>query len=280
MKKRALLIGINRHKVGGPDLRGCVNDVEDMREVLTKHCGFAASGIRTLTDFRATQANIEKGIAKLIDDARPGDVCYLHVSCHGSNVPDKNGDEADSRDEILCPTDTDWYHPLTDDWIRKVFDRVADKVNLTFVSDCCHSGTNSRNFFPPDAPVIPRQMTCPLDLMASESGRALKGTVRGGRSSKPSKSKRGDIREIAIPEVKLSGCRDDQTSADARIRGRFNGAMTYALVRTLKARKGRISNRELQQEIAGWLNGRYEQVPQLEASSGNLDRGFLEPFDV
>ena len=102
----------------------------------------------------------------------------VHFSGHGSNVPDNDGDEADKRDEILCPTDLDWKNPLRDDWLRRTFDGLKAGVNLTVIIDCCHSGTITRAIQPPDAPVIERYLPSPWDLVAAESGRRLRGTVR------------------------------------------------------------------------------------------------------
>ena len=53
MAKKALLIGINRYKVPGADLRGCVNDVKNMQDVLTRYYGFSAGDITTLVGSRA-----------------------------------------------------------------------------------------------------------------------------------------------------------------------------------------------------------------------------------
>src|SRR5262245_26774755 len=100
MAKRALLIGINRYKIPGADLRGCVNDVNNLRAVLTEAYGFKGSDVTTLTDFAATKKAMEAGIRKLVASGRPGDVLLLHYSGHGANVPDTDGDEADERDEI------------------------------------------------------------------------------------------------------------------------------------------------------------------------------------
>src|SRR5688572_25400270 len=116
MAKKAVLIGINRYRMPGADLRGCVNDVNNLQSVLTGHYGFVKSDIKVLTDFDATKKAMQAAIRTLITNAKKGDVLLLHYSGHGSNVPDKDGDEADKRDEILCPTDLDWKDPLTDDW--------------------------------------------------------------------------------------------------------------------------------------------------------------------
>ena len=64
---------------------------------------------------------MQAAIRTLVNSGRKGDVLLVHYSGHGSNVPDKSGDEADERDEILCPTNLDWKAPLLDDWLRKEF---------------------------------------------------------------------------------------------------------------------------------------------------------------
>ena len=80
---------------------------------------------------------MERSIKNLITKEE-GDVLLLHYSGHGSNVPDDNGDEADKRDEILCPTDLDWKDPFRDDWLRKTLGKLRSGVNLTVIMDCCH----------------------------------------------------------------------------------------------------------------------------------------------
>jgi len=144
MAKKALLIGINRYRIPGGDLRGCVNDVKNLKAVLSTYYGFAGKDVKTVTDYDATQKRMQAEISRLLSGAKAGDVLLLHYSGHGSNVPDKNGDEADHRDEILCPTDLDWKNPLLDDWLRQTFDTLPAGVNLTVIMDCCHSGSNTR----------------------------------------------------------------------------------------------------------------------------------------
>lgn len=279
MAKRAVLIGVNRYKIPGADLRGCVNDVKNLGAVLTGMYGFSSKDIVTITDLNATKKNMEAAIRNLVTGAKAGDVLLLHYSGHGSNVPDDNGDEADRRDEILCPTDLDWGDPLRDDWLRATFDRMRKGVSLTVIMDCCHSGSNTRAVLPPDAPVIARFLPCPLDLYAAESGRSLRGKFMGGiGAASRTKRKKADIVHADIPELLITGCRDTQTSADAYIAGSYNGALTYNLVATLKAAKGNITYRELHAATLEKLKkGKYDQVPQLEGHRSNFDRPFLSP---
>ena len=114
--RKALLVGINRYPDPRNELKGCVNDVRQMAETLKTRYGFPGDGnMRILTDARATTKAILDGLAWLAAGTSPGDSLVFHYSGHGSQVPDKHGDEADRLDEILCPYDLDWDHPLTDD---------------------------------------------------------------------------------------------------------------------------------------------------------------------
>ncbi len=192
----------------------------------------------------------------------------LHYSGHGSNVPDKRGDEADHRDEILCPTDLDWKAPLLDDWLRTTFDTLNRGVNLTVIVDCCHSATNTRMLAMPDAPVIERFLPCPLDMLAAESGRDLKRakTRTSLRRSTPAK-RRQDVAIADIPEVLITDCRDTQTSADGDIKGTFNGALTYCLTKAIKEAGGHFTYRELHQRTVALLKqSKFDQVPQIEGA--------------
>ena len=279
MAKKAVLIGINRYRIPGADLRGCVNDVRNMQAVLNEYYGFAKSAITVLTDYSATNKAMQSAIGSLIGNAKKGDILLLHYSGHGSNVPDDNGDEADRRDEILCPTDLDWKDPLRDDWLRKTFNGLNPGVDLTVVMDCCHSGSNTRAIQPPDAPMLPRYLPNPWDIMAEESGRKLRGKVMGElRSSARASRKRSDIVHADIPELLVTGCRDTQTSADAYIGGSYNGALTYNLVAAIRAARGKITYRELHAMVIEKLKkGKFDQVPQLEGRKDKFDLPFLTP---
>ncbi len=281
MAKKAVLIGINRYRVPGADLRGCVPDVKNMSRLLQNQYGFDAADITMITDFDATKEAMEEAIAGMVNAGKRGDVLLLHYSGHGSNVPDDNGDEADNRDEILCPTDLDWYDPFRDDWLRKVFDGLKAGVSLTFISDSCHSGTVTRAIQPRDAEVIERYLPSPWDLAAAESGRDLTGTTRGTvhKASEEDRKAR-DIVPVEIPEVLISGCRADQTSADAHISGGYAGALTYNLVEALTEAGASLSYRELHDQTCEKLKrGRYEQVPQLEGNEARLEQPFLSPLE-
>lgn len=277
MAKKALLVGINRYRMPGADLRGCVNDVRNVEALLREVYDFKKKDITALTDFGATKQAIQTGLRSLVRGGRPGDVLLFHFSGHGSNVPDANGDEADHRDEILCPTDLDWKKPLRDDWLRATFDTLKPGVSLTVIMDCCHSGTITRAVQPPDAPLVDRYLPSPWDLVAAESGRKVRGRLTTGVHRAPRAARaKSDMVVADIPEVLLTGCRDTQTSADAMLGGAYNGALTYCLVAALRKNDGVLSHRVLRDRAAAQLSSRgFTQVPQLEGRKDALDYAFL-----
>jgi hypothetical protein len=274
MAKRALLVGINRYQIAGADLRGCVNDVKDLSAALVEFHGFKKSDITVLTDAAATKKAMQAGIKALVSNSKKGDVAVLHYSGHGSNVPDDNRDEADGRDEILCPTNLDWNDPFRDDWLRSTLDGLRPGVSFTAIMDCCHSGTNTRAILPPDAPVIQRYLPSPWGLAAVESRRSLPKKVSSQlRRSTPTARRATDIVNADLPEVLITGCRDTQTSADAYINGRYNGALTFALVEAIRKARGRLTYSDLHSRASSVLKTRkFDQVPQLEGRKASFDR--------
>ena len=232
MAKKALLVGINRYKIPGADLRGCVNDVKNLRTVLTTYYGFAGKDIKTLTDYAATTKAMRDAIAAAGEGRQEGGRPALALLRPRRQRPrQERGRGRPARRDPL-PHRPRLEGPASRRLAAHTFDRLPAGVNFTVVMDCCHSGTNTRAILPPDAPVIPRYLPNPWDLMATESGRRLRGKVKGSlRRSAPARRKK-DIVAVNIPEVLVTGCRDTQTSADAEIGGSFNGALTYHLVAT------------------------------------------------
>lgn len=278
MAKKALLIGINRYRIPGADLRGCVNDVKNLSEALIQYYGFTRRNIVTLLDLAATKKAMEQGIVELLRGAQSGDTLLLHYSGHGAHVPDDDrGEEADGRDEILCPTDLDWRKPLRDDWLRESFDKMKAGVKLTVIMDCCHSGSNTRELPRPDAKVVARYLPSPWELINEESGRSAKIKRRSSlRSSKSAARSKSDVVHANIPEMLITGCRDTQTSADAWIGGTYNGALTFNLVAAMKQARGNLTYRQLHAAATQRLKtGRFDQVPQLEGRRDRFDLPFL-----
>lgn len=62
--------------------------------------------------------------------------------------------------------------------------------------------------------------------------------------------------------IMFSGCRDDQTSADATIGGGHVGAMSWAFLETMRV-YGNQTYIQVLQNTRGLLKQRYTQIPQL-----------------
>ena len=80
MARRALLVGLNKYKIPGSDLNGCVNDVTNIRDILLKYFGFDVNDIRILIDDRATKENIMNRLRWLVADVKSGDRLLFHFS--------------------------------------------------------------------------------------------------------------------------------------------------------------------------------------------------------
>ncbi len=83
-KRTALLIGVNTYARAKPlsDLRGCVNDVEQLSAVLQARFGFDKAGITRLTDARATYQGIVEALEHLVETATPYDSVLVFFSGH------------------------------------------------------------------------------------------------------------------------------------------------------------------------------------------------------
>ena len=283
--KRALLVGIN---YPGTDhaLRGCVNDVIKMNDVIVNHFGFTdPNNRRILTDASATTANMLERLHWLVDGAKAGDVLFFHYSGHGSQLANKDyatDKEPDGLDEILCPVDLNWRDKvIRDDQLKAIFDKVPAGVNLTVVLDCCHSGSGldqanryhtAREFGPPadlDSPNRERRLEMPYDIANRVIGLDVNVKPRGVQS-----------RSVNNTGLLLSGCRDDQTSADAWIHNKYIGAATFYLTETLERHNWDVNYKTLIDEASAALKKYgYSQRPELNGSASLFNYKFLQPMN-
>jgi len=131
-KRKALFIGINYVGQKG-ELRGCINDVKNIRAFLESH--YPIDEVKVLTDDQTgspdnmpTRANILAGFKWLRASAQPGDSLILHYSGHGGSQKDTDGDEEDGMDETLCPVDYARAGVIVDDEVHDVLVRGLPAV--------------------------------------------------------------------------------------------------------------------------------------------------------
>ncbi len=261
----ALLVGINKY-VGlqGADLNGCVNDVNDVYDRLTKNFEFPEDNIRVLCDERATQQNILERLEWLVSSAKPGDLLFFQYSGHGSSLRCRVEGKLEPEEcQILCPTDMDWDNPLTDKMLAAFFRRIPVGAFLTFMCDACHSGTMDRLMMSNNPhPRKVRYLAPPFDIAVRARNRSLPVNHIGWKDLFGPKD--GNVAFFEKNRhMLLSGCRDTQTSADAFIEGQYNGAMTAAWKKSVDAN---LSTDWLSahSNMLRWLSeNQYDQVPQL-----------------
>ena len=145
MSKKAFLIGINYYDTPAAALKGCVNDVVNMRNMLIDAYGYDSENIKVLRDdavdavFKPTAANIINSLASIIAQSASLKEIWIHYSGHGSQLRDTNGDEADRLDEVIVPSDYTKVGFITDDMIFNIIKQ--SKCPTVLIFDSCNSGT-------------------------------------------------------------------------------------------------------------------------------------------
>lgn len=262
MKKHALLVGINKYKnYPHYKLYGCVRDTQILKQLLMEKQGYRESEITILLDEQATKQNVVYHTMELVRRAQLGELDYWFQSnsSHGTQSVCGTLEEPDGLDEVTCMYDIDekggdWDSNtvIRDNEWYEMFKLVPPNVVIEFLNDSCHSGDSLRaaNLFNYDSnPTRSRFIQPPFMLGNIEFNEKL--LVMRPIHKKP------------LDNVILwSGCKSDQTSADACINNNYNGAATYYYCRNYRTDKFR-------KQVIKAINDdlrlfKYEQEPQLE----------------
>lgn len=247
MTRYALCIGINDYPGTSSDLSGCVPDARDFAAALDAR-GFA---VRQLLDSAATKAVLVDELARLVDRTGYGDTAIVTFSGHGTWVADTDGDEADRRDEALCPHDVFTAGPLTDDELHGIFTRRRFGARLVLISDSCHSGTVTRLAAPLGATLQAVRFLPPRTYQPD--AKAAPAVARA--APRPS-------------ALLLSGCADGEYAYDAWFGGKPNGAFTKAALAALRTLPPGATMRDWYAEIRMSLPSQdYPQTPALYGPS-------------
>lgn len=287
----AVLVGINKYP--GCPLKGCVNDVIIMRDILVKIYKVPANQIRLILDNRATKDNILERMEWLITNDAENKMFYY--SGHGAQIPTQDYSvdnyEPDSMDELMCPVDFNWEdNYILDNQIEALMKKLKENHHISMVVDACHSGSIDSAL--PQNDRLVKQIPTPLDLLSRMTDVSLtknlfedKPTFGDDDLNKnffdflfhqepiapvntPSYSKHN----ISI----ITGCKDDQTSADAYFSNRYQGALSYVL-QGLLLQNPTIDLKTLRDKCEEQLRKRnFEQTPQLISSEANLTKPFIQ----
>jgi metacaspase-1 len=224
----SLHVGLNRvdpnHYDGWfGELAACEADAASM-EAIAKTSGYRTHMLLTRA---ATRASVINSIRESSQRLVAGDIFLVTYAGHGGQVPDANGDEPDAADETWCLYDGE----LIDDELWELWKGFAVGVRVLVLSDSCHSGTvtrAARGSLDTDAIAnelrafgidTPRYRVMPPDI-ALRTYRANKAFYDALGTRIPSEQG-----EPAATVRLISGCQDDQTSADGPFNGLFTGTL-------------------------------------------------------
>jgi hypothetical protein len=231
----ALTIGLNSVDPGhyqgwSGDLVACEADARDMAQI-AKSCGFT---VVTLLTKAATRGALTQAIRAQAQSLVAGDILMLSYSGHGGQLPDLNADEEDDgQDETWCLFDGE----LVDDELYAAFAEFASGVRVLVFSDSCHSGTAvklafysatgdrshaaraARGFTGGDGEPRYRAMPAPVALRTYLANQALYDPILRDSNLRAAEDK------VKASVLLISGCQDNQLSADGTFNGLFTGTL-------------------------------------------------------
>lgn len=176
--------------------------------------------------------------------------------------------EVDGLDEAICPYDFDWTdaHTIRDKDFNSIFACIPKGVVFNWISDSCHSGDLYREMQKPGNRI--KTMIPPVDINWRLQ------TAKKAKIEASGMNRTASKLNLAL----ISGCKSDQTSADAVFNKRPNGALTYFLLKELKKANGlKLPLSTIVKNINSYLKrGNYDQEPQLEGNQSIKKMPFLK----
>ncbi|MDX2030720.1 MAG: caspase family protein [Blastocatellia bacterium] len=216
---------VNPAAYGGWDgeLAGCINDARDMKAI-ADGLGYTST---IVTDAQASAAEVCRLIGQAARQLVSGDICLVSYSGHGGQMNDATGDEPDGKDETWVL----WDRQLLDDELNGLWSNFVAGVRILVISDSCHSGTVARM-----AAFQRRfrsvEFAAEYELPPNQAPRVRLGDPIALRQNY--EANRGDYEVsqwatkpvVQAGVILISGCQDNQLSAD----GDSNGLFTQRLL--------------------------------------------------
>jgi hypothetical protein len=250
MVKKAVLVGINYFSVPSARLNGCINDIQKMKSVLIQKYGYLEQNIILLSDNNSrrmpTLQNIVICIQALVASSANCEEIFFHYSGHGSQMVDRSGDEKTGMDSVIVPVDFQKTGVVSDDALYQLFQNA--KCPLIMLFDSCHSGS-----------------VCDLPYSYQWD------------NTNPLKMTENNNMFVSNPHIlMISGCRDDQTSADAYFPAtrEYGGACTTFFLDALNRNGYNGSIIKIYNDMCQQLVTKYTQLPILSSSSKNISYVF------
>lgn len=285
----AMTIGLNKidksHYGTDGALRGCVNDAQDINNIARLQ-KFECRP--PLLNEQATRAAVTDGIGQAAKVLKKGDIFLLQYSGHGGQIPDVSGDEDDGLDETWCLYDG----MLIDDELAALWTKFEEGVRILLLSDSCHSGTVARGKayqmalssgdIGPQArgkddrpPATPTFRHLPKETL--EKTYRTHKAFYDEASAKANRGMASDEDGIKASILLISGCQDNQLSADME----DNGLFTYVLKRVWES-----SNNRVKRNYRAFHAAIVQEMPSTQTpnfytvGTPNADFLKLKPFTV
>ncbi len=259
MLGKVLAVAIDRYPTC--PLNGCLNDGEDFYNTLVQSVGYDPRQIRYLANDQATKANILKGLEWAAD----AEFALCFYAGHGSL-------DSSGKNPILVPHDYDkwWNDPLDNAEIA----RSVGGMRGVMIYDCCHSGSLASSGADRSVLSGMAEYDCRERCMANPfmDGFAAPAFVEDTGSREA-----GDLHVNDSRFVYISGCRNAETSKEARVDGKPRGLFSSSLCRLFRENPGRTV-RDLWESTSAVIQERVDamrltpQHPQLWGSAGLLDQ--------
>ena len=240
--KRALFIGINYLGNTEAQLNGCIDDCENMMNIIRNNGGYEPGNIVMLNDASEnadtlpTKANILHALQDLVAGSADCEEVWIHYSGHGAVVSGYNG-------SAIVPVDYATEGLITDMELYALIHSIQCKAMI--LMDSCNSGSMCNlewNY----------EYLYGLNFMRTQL----------------------NSQQIINPEIfMISGSKSNQPSAeiyDTETK-EYEGAFTDAVLHVLKDHSYAISLGRLLQQVCIWLVGRgiTGQKPMLSSSSAS-----------
>ena len=299
----ALLIGIDYYErnLYYPSLMGAVRDIDLVDEYLTNTLQIPQKQMKRLTSHQeetlnlqsirakrqqeilATYENIVNAFNEVTQQAKQGDLVYIHYSGHGGRAKTIFPEiKPEQQDEGIVPRDIgESGHYLRDVEIATLLKRMTDKgLVVSVVFDSCYSGGATRGDY------------------------AIRGGTEIDNNDRTQKSLVADRDELienwkqlttrssmkgCLPNrrdyVFLAACRPSEFAYEYAVQGKErNGALTYWMIDTLRSSTSELTYQSLYNRLKGIIQSKFpNQLPMLLGEGNRLvfgDKTSLTPYTV
>lgn len=262
----ALFVGIDNYQnIGG--LESAVIDANRMHDFFATFVEKPNFKTEVLTDAGATKEDIVAAFRRLfISERGEEDVMLFYFSGHGTQeLADEvfHESEVDKKLESFACHDADLESAkgfLADKELRWLIHEAKQKnpnTHFLMISDCCHSGDNTRGAVKQELPKARKRLTPDAKRRDWSEFIFRKEISKELVDAQP-------LDEV-IPQgahVAISACKSKESAFEI-----FEGGVfTSGLLKFLEKYSGNISYYDLKTRVKNYVESQYEQTPQIYSS--------------